>query len=318
MKFHFLKSTVSLSLAATLLFSSSAPVALGCATCGCSFNSEWESQGYSTEQGFKLDLVYNFIDQTQLRHGSGRISPSEVPLGQELEDYTRNNYITAGIEYDFNDSWGVALQLPYIFRDHATFGEDHQSYDTSSSSSIGDMRFIAHYQGFLPGHNLGVELGLKLPTGSFSDTFRDGAALDRGLQPGTGTTDLIAGLYYFDKLAADWSWFSEATVQTAFNYREDYKPGTAGTFSAGLRYTGISKLIPQLQVNARLSSRDTGAQADNFDSGGTVINLSPGITVEVTPQFATFVFVQVPVYQNLYGYQLAPTWTLTAGIRATF
>jgi hypothetical protein len=319
MKNYFAKSLVKPVLALSLLLGISPASSLfGCATCGCSFDAEWESQGYSTEPGFKLDLIYNFIDQTQLRHGSNKISPSQVPLGQELESYTRNNYITLGFEYDFNQDWGIAVQLPYIIRSHATFGEDHNSYDTSSSASIGDLRLIAHYQGFLSTHNLGVELGIKLPTGTFTDTFDSGDALDRGLQPGTGTTDLIAGLYYFDTFATNWSWFTEATLQTAFNYREDYKPGTAGNFSVGVRYTGINHFIPQLQVNARISHRDTGEQSDNFDSGGTVINLSPGVTYEVNEHLSTFVFVQIPVYQNLYGYQLAPTYSLTAGIRATF
>jgi hypothetical protein len=177
---------------------------------------------------------------------------------------------------------------------------------------------MARYQGFLPEHNLGAELGIKLPTGSFTKTFRSGEALDRGLQPGTGTTDLIAGLYYFDKLGTNWSWFGQAMVQVALNERAGYRPGTAETMSLGIRYTGISHIIPQLQVNGRISSRDRGDQADTFDSGGTVLNISPGFTVEVTSKVAAFVFVHVPVYQNLYGYQLAPKWSLSAGIRASF
>jgi hypothetical protein len=318
MKSHFLKTTISCSLAAVLCLGAATPKALGCATCGCSLNSEWESQGYSLAQGFKFDLLYNFIDQNQLWHGTQKISPSQVPLGQELEQYTHNNYVTFGVEYDFNADWGIDLQVPYIFRDHATLGEDHQSYDHSSSASIGDMKLIAHYQGILESHNLGVELGIKLPTGSFTDTFDDGAALDRGLQPGTGTWGLIAGVYYFNKIGDNWGYYALATVQTALDSREDYRPGTSENVSLGLRYTGIHHWVPELQVNGSLTGRDTGAQADNADSGGAVVYLSPGVTFEVNEKYSAFVYVQIPVYQNFNGYQLAPAWTLSGGIRVTF
>src|SRR4051812_25576267 len=54
MKNRFLNTTLSVSVAVSILFGAvSAPVALGCATCGSSLNADWESQGYSTEQGFK-------------------------------------------------------------------------------------------------------------------------------------------------------------------------------------------------------------------------------------------------------------------------
>ena len=315
---HYCKIIIIPLVALLHLTTSLTPSASACAACGCTLNSDWESQGYSTAPGFKLDLDYLFLDQTQLRSGTRKISPGDVPIGKELEDYTRKNIATLGLSYVFNADWGVSLQLPYIVRDHATFGEDHDEYDTSSTSSIGDMSLIARYQGFTSRHNLGVLLGIKLPTGSFNNKFRSGAPLDRGLQPGTGTTDLVAGVYYFDQLGKDWNWFVQGTIQRAFNSRAEYKPGTAVNLDAGLRYTRFKRIIPQLQFNTRIVERDNGNEADTANSGGTVINLSPGVTVEVTEKMASFIFVQVPVYQNLNGYQLAPKWSLTAGIRVSF
>ena len=85
-----------------------------------------------------------------------------------------------------------------------------------------------------------------------------------------------------------------------------------------MRYTGFHTLIPQLQLNGRITSRDSGEEADTPNSGGASLFLSPGITYEVTSQLSTYLFIQVPLYQNLNGYQLAPTWTLTAGVRYAF
>lgn len=320
MKPDSFKITFSLPaiLAGIFLTAASCPTAQGCASCGCTLNSDWGSQEYSAYAGLKMDLFYTFIDQTHLRRGTGSISGSGVPVGQELEDHTRTHTVTLGLEYDINPDWGVLVQVPYLSRDHATFGETHADYDSSSHEGVGDSKVIVHYQGLTPGHNLGIELGLKLPTGSFSETFASGETLDRGLQLGTGTTDLIAGVYYFDQWAAHWGWFAKATVQAALGERGEYRPGTAENVSLGIRYTGMGRFIPQLQLNGSISGRDTGTHADNFDSGGTILNVSPGFSVEMTKKTSAFVFVQAPVFQNLNGYQLAPRATLFAGVHATF
>lgn len=301
-----------------LLGLAAVPQAHGCASCGCLLDREWIVQGFAGEPGLQVDMVYTFIDQNQLRSGTGRISSGEVPAGQELEAFTRSDIFTLDLNYVFNPDWSVMLQLPYLVRDHATWGEDHHSYDTSASSGIGDLNLVASYQGFTTKHNLGVKFGLSLPTGPYDETFRSGETLDRGLQPGTGTTGLFVGLYYHDTLAGAWGYFGQTTLHVALNERDHYKPGTSQDYSVGLRYTGFARVTPQFQVNARIAGRDQGDQADSYDSGGSLVYLSPGVMIELTPKINTYVFLQVPVYQNLYGYQLAPSWILSTGIHTSF
>ena len=319
MKLYFFPSSLSLPLACSLLLATlGAREAQGCASCGCSLSSTWDTYGYSTAPGFKLDAIYSYIDQEQLRTGIHKISPSQVPLGQELEKSTRTSTETLGLSYDFSADWGLTLQAPLVSRDHATLGNDHMSFDRSSITTLGDMKLLGRYQGLLSDHSLGFELGLKLPTGKFDQTFESGAALDRGLQAGTGTTDLIAGVYYFGELGADWGYFGEAIVQTAFDSREQYRPGTAENLTAGLRYMGFGRIMPQLQINGRIAGRDTGLQSDNFDTRGSLVYVSPGVAVDISKTASAYAFVQIPVYQNVNGYQLSPTWTLTVGMRISF
>ncbi len=302
----------------TLSFAATTPKAHGCASCGCSLASDWEVQGYSVEPGLKLDINFNYLDQTQYRHGTHHISTLDVPEETELEKSTRTNTTTVNLDYIFNSDWAMSLQVPWISRDHGTYGEEHDELDTSSTDSIGDIKVMARFQGFTKNHNFGLELGVKLPTGSFDKSFRSGKGLDRGLQPGTGTTDFIAGLYYFDSFSENWGYFAQANVQTPLNSRDGYRPGTAENLNVGVRYTGFHSIIPQLQLNGRIASRDSGGNADVLNSGGSMIYFSPGVTYEVTRQLSTYVFVQIPLYQNLNGYQLAPTWALTAGVRYSF
>lgn len=324
---------------ATLVLAAAATAAQACASCGCTLSSDWESQGFTNQPGLKVDLRYDYLNQNELRHGSGRISAADASQRttsqgqpQEVEKYTRNNYLTLGLDYAFNADWGINVQLPYIDRSHQTLGTNSNgsapaggAYD-SKTSSLGDVKVIGRYQGFTPQHNVGILFGLKLPTGNYTKTGistdptnpGDGAPIDRGLQPGTGTTDAILGAYFFDSLSRNWDYFAQAMVQTALNSKDDYRPGTGYNLNVGVRYMGYAAAMPQLQLNTRYVEHDRGASADQTSTGGTLVYLSPGVVVPVTKQASVYGFVQLPVYQYVRGVQLTPRYTLSVGARFAF
>ncbi len=308
----------TLSLTALILSLAWAPPALACAGCGCTLSSDWESQGFSTTSGWKVDLRYDYLNQDQLRHNRSKINPSQVPDGQELETYSHNRYWTLGLDYSPDPDWGVNVQLPQIDREHGTLGEDHASPDHSSHNDLGDIRVLGRYQGWLPGHNLGLQFGLKLPTGSHTQTFDSGAALDRGLQPGSGTTDLLLGAYFFDALSQNWDYFAQALAQTPLDTKDQYRPGKSLNFNVGVRYMNGGNWVPQVQINARVAGKDQGAQADQDNSGGRLVYLSPGVTYKINAQTSVYGFVQVPLFQDVNGYQLTPKTTDSLGVRYAF
>ena len=47
--------------------------AFACASCGCTLSSDWENIGFSSSSGFKIDLRYDYLNQNQLRSGTGTI-----------------------------------------------------------------------------------------------------------------------------------------------------------------------------------------------------------------------------------------------------
>ena len=331
---HVLASAtlVSLSLCVPL-------TAQACASCGCTLSSDWENLGLSSTSGFKVDLRYDYLNQNQLRSGRSAISSSAASaisnngLPQEVEKYTRNNYITAAIDYSSNPNWGVNVQIPYINRSHSTLGtasdgtnpgNDGGQYQ-SSTSNLGDIKVIGRYQGFSDQHNFGLLFGLKLPTGAHSlngistDLGNPSpVVIDRGLQPSTGTTDAILGAYYLDQLNKDWGYFTQAIVQTAFNSRDQFKPGDGLNLNLGFRYLGFDDITPQIQMNARFVEHDTGAQADTISTGGTLIYLSPGLSLRVSKALKLYSYVQLPIYQDVNGVQLTPRWSASLGANYTF
>ncbi|MET3135881.1 hypothetical protein AAKU61_000219 [Undibacterium sp. GrIS 1.2] len=314
-------------------------MANACASCGCTLSSDWENMGMSSGTGFKLDIRYDYLNQDQLRSGTSKISPaaaSQVTNNgdpQEVEKFTKNNYLTFGLDYSNSPNWGINLQVPYINRTHSTLGtasdgtvaDDGGGQYDSSTSNIGDIKVVARYQGFSEEHKFGLLYGVKLPTGSHTQTGTSTdatapgiAAIDRGLQPGTGTTDIIVGAYYFDSLNNNWDYFAQGLYQAAINSSDDYKPGNGLNLNAGLRYKGFESITPLLQINARHVAHDTGANADTTSTGGTLVYLSPGAVMPVNERLSVYGFVQLPLYQNVRGVQLAPLYTASLGARISF
>jgi hypothetical protein len=155
-----------LAAAALALVTAIPRPALACATCGCSLSTD-AAMGYSDIPGWRASLEFDFINQDQLRSGTSSISNAQVAAindaggSQEVEKQTINRYITAGLSYRPNGDWNFNLLVPYIDRSHTTYGAamnplTPDKVSGASVDSLGDIRFIASYQGFLPTHNLGL------------------------------------------------------------------------------------------------------------------------------------------------------------------
>lgn len=294
-----------------------------CASDGCSLSTDVDVEWLSSSNGFRFDLRYDYLNQNQIRNGTGQAAVFPV-AGHEEELYTKNQTVTAAFDYRWNAYWSVNVQVPYLDRAHATngFAFDGTDAGTSHTKSIGDIKVIGSYMGLSDEHNLGVQFGLKLPTGSYTQNFDGGPIagqpLDRGLQPGTGTTDAIVGAFRFSPLSQNWNYFTQAIVQIPLNSRADYKPGQALNLNAGLRYFGFDKVVPQIQLNVKFLGKDSGANATPDDSGGTTVYLSPGFTAPLTEKVKVYGSVQLPIYRNLNGYQLAPRYIFSVGTRVEF
>ncbi|WP_346949659.1 hypothetical protein [Dyella sp.] len=305
----------SFALAAAL----AAPgLAAACSTCGCSLNSDWSSQGYATSLGWHLSLREDYFNQSQLRSGADSVSRSSFayPADEEVQRKTINRNTLLGADYSFSRYWGLSLQLPYMDRHHQTIAEGDTGVSSSHARGIGDLRVLARYQGFSDDAGIGLQFGLKLPTGRFKQDFASGPQagelLDRGLQLGTGTTDALLGVYKFGYLTDSIGYFGQAMAQIALDAREHFRPGNSLNLNLGLRYLDAGRFTPQIQLNLHGEQRESGVQADRPNSGAVLAYLSPGIGVRITRRLDAFAFVQLPVYQHVNGLQLEPRrlWSL--------
>jgi len=344
------------ALVPAALLALAATDASACATCGCSLSTD-AATGYPTRPGWNMSLQFDYIDQSQLRHGSKPVSTADVAAindaggDQEVEHDTVNRYTTLGIGWMPDEDWGLRLLVPWVDRGHSTYASatnpvTGDQLSTARIKGLGDIRLLATWQGLLETRNLGLQLGLKLPTGHYGGPNADGSGVagrhpvafqhgplstndspdnlvDASLQPGTGSTDIIVGAYYHRPVSTQVEAFVNATFQAAIANRlhgagQDFRVGNTTFVSFGARWEATPTLVPQVQVNISHKGADQGALADNPDSQGTVIYLSPGVTGTLGDHWQAFGFVQLPVTSHLVGYQLAPRWAASAGLSYAF
>src|SRR3954453_9197752 len=77
-----------------------------CGSAFCTVNTDWASQGEWTEAGGKLDLRYEFINQTQPRNGAEAVGVGQVPQHHDEVQTINRNYI-AMFDYNFSSNWGI-------------------------------------------------------------------------------------------------------------------------------------------------------------------------------------------------------------------
>jgi hypothetical protein len=295
-----------------------------CSACGCTLSSDWASQGVAASRGWRFDLRYDFFEQDQLREGSDAVSRKNFafPSEREVQRYTINRNTMLSFDYSPDKDWGVGVSLPWFDRSHATIAEGDTHVSTSHDRGIGDLRVLGRYSGFDAQRSTGVLFGVKLPTGNSNDVFQSGPQqgelVDRGLQLGTGTTDVIAGAYHFGAFAPDWGYFAQALAQHALDSHDGFRPGDGLNVNLGLRYNASSRWVPELQLNVRAEKRERGINADVENSGATLAYVSPGITWNPTRKLSLFAFMQAPIYQRVNGLQLEATRFASLGLHYRF
>ena len=310
---------------ATLLIAAASADAFACSACGCTLNADWATQGLTSRTGLTADLRVDGFNQNDLRSGTGRVDRASLPRpdDEEIQQHTINRNATLTLDYGLDADWGVTLLLPWLDRRHTTIAAGDTAISSSRSSSLGDVRVLARYMGWSEDKDWGLQFGLKLPTGDshgvdFDGGPQQGEMLDRGLQPGTGSTDLLMGAFKFGAIGESADWFGQALLQIPVASDRAFKPGVGANLTAGVRWRGLGAVVPQMQFNSRLEKRETGSQADTPNSGATLVYFSPGATFAVSEKTSVYLFGQLPVYQRVNGMQLEPKWSLSAGVHAAF
>ncbi|HEY3915312.1 MAG TPA: hypothetical protein VGN61_12560, partial [Verrucomicrobiae bacterium] len=155
---------------------------------------------------------YDYMDQN-MNWSDG----SPAPAADNGDKDIRTDFMTLGFQDMFNREWGVQAELPFDYRQYkATDGGADQW------KSLGDVRLEGIYTGFQPDMSAGVTFGVKLPTGNFT---HDSSLLDRDLEIGTGSTDLLLGGFYrhtLNSVTYGLYWYAQVELDVPILIQDQY------------------------------------------------------------------------------------------------
>jgi hypothetical protein len=312
-----------LALAATL----SQPALASCGSAFCTVNTDWHDHDAFGGRGARAGLRFEYVDQDQPQTGTRKIAVGEIPAHHDEVRTLNRNWI-ASLDYGFDDRWSLSVALPLVSRSHEHIHHHlgAQIPESWQFAQVGDLRLLGRYQlgavqspGAGESARFGLLFGLKLPTGRFDVRNADGELAERTLQPGSGTTDALAGAYYRRELPRrDLSWFVQGLAQLPLAERAGFRPGARLGLDLGTRYEASERLALLLQANLLLRGRDAGAEAEPGDSGGRALWLSPGLSYALGRNAQAYGFLQKALYQYVNGVQLVADTAVVLGLGASF
>lgn len=298
------------------------------ASCGsafCSINTDWGAGTTGLSEGSTLDLRYENIRQDQPRTGTRKIAVGEIPHHHD-EVHTFNQNLIATYSHTWASGWGISTTLPFVDRDHLHVHNHHgeQIPEQWKFRGLGDVRVMGRYQRSLEGSDMaprtaGVFFGLKLPTGRTNVANDQGGVAERSLQPGSGTTDLLAGAIYHQQVASSGAaWFAQVQLQQPLNSHDNFQPGAQLGLDLGYAHPLTERLSGLVQLNALAKRRDRGSEAEPADSGGRFLFLSPGLSYKLGEVFRVYAYYQHPLHQRVNGVQLTASRTFVVGVSTRF
>lgn len=232
------------------------------------------------------------------------------------------------------DRFGLNLDLPFIHRQHSHIGHDNGQnvWESWNFSGLGDLIVSGQLGLLLPaggsGPSLNMAAGVKLATGQTDVKNSDGETAEVTIQPGTGSTDAIMGLYFRQNVLSVPTLsgkFSALPLQLGISYQangkgtDDYRFGNVVLAHLGSVYQFLDHASLPFQVNAKFQDfADVGSTGEpRENTGGTWIFLSPGLNVNMTDTFSAYSFIQIPIYQNVHGLQQTARFNLQIGLTAS-
>jgi hypothetical protein len=290
-----------------------APSVVHACACGCGVFDVATSSMLPNGQGGMAWLQYDYQDQNQNWSGT-----SSAPAANNSDKEITTDFLTLGVQYMFNSSWGAQIEVPYDYRSFkTTSAAPGNPITTVNWSALGDIRLEGIYTGFFADQSAGVNFGLKLPTGDWTHENAYGD-VDRDSELGTGSTDILLGGFYRGNITKDekWDWFAQGLLDVPVLTQVEYRPGVELDTAAGIDYKGFSlgrmRISPLAQAIFSYRSADSGANAagganddpeGGVNSGYERLMLSPGVEFHIHP-VKIYADVEVPVFQNFTGNQL--------------
>ena len=207
-------------------------------------------------------------------------------------------------------------------REIERFGNRELKY----TQGLGDMVLLFKYRVTSPSSPNTLQLGLgpKIPVGASDKKDQTGTIQNADLQPGSGSWDAV----FWGSYAHQPSFRPSMGISLISTYRltgenDDYLGSL--TYEFGEEFQAIltfsdrvnvkTLLIdPSLAFRYRKVAEDENEGVRLPSTGGEWIFIVPRLSFNISQNFAYQAGVELPIYSNVYGTQVTPTFRVSTGI----
>jgi len=337
-------STSITGLCAVLWLAVSVPIAG--ATCGSAncFLVTGTQDGIANPGQVIADLSYRFIPMDQIQQGSHGTSEAVVPkidftngviippgeVDSHHEIRTNNELMQLDLTFGITPKFALTVAIPFF--NQRTHEHEHVTGGTPSNptfgsfsredgtAGFGDIRLIGKYALLIHTKHLLVGgLGLKAPTGEYKLRDHEGEVNEPTIQPGTGSWDGLASLYYaYEIFPHELNAFLSTSYQASTENDLNYEMADTLIASAGIGWRVSEKVDVSGQFNMRQASRDVFNGQTVLSTGGRWIYFTPGVRLQSTPNTALYTHVQLPVSQYVNEVNVVPRYGFIMGVSHAF
>jgi hypothetical protein len=238
-------------------------------------------------------------------------------------DYIQRRTTTVSIQADYGltEKLSLLLLIPYAWMSEGV--TQGSTTEQVQKSSLGDISLMGNYIIFNKDRfNTSVGGGIKFPTGKTDQ--RDQFILPPTLQVGTGSIDFI----FFADARTSFDFRKSLTLQQTFSYKlnttgeqfashENYRFGNEfQSFTSLTDQILIGTMLhsPSLLLRIRVADNNEIEDLTDINSGGLWMYLVPGWSLELSKRVSAGVFMELPVYRDLNGFQLTTTSRFIASV----
>lgn len=249
---------------------------------------------------------------------------------KKIDDSSRlrvTHSMLVNLGYSITDKLAVEMLFSWVNQRRRITQLNTPNLD--ESAGIGDAIFLGRYT--IMSDNRGdfsIGLGAKLPVGSSTQKNNQGVLLNADLQPGSNSIDFIMMTTYSQKIAFRKSMnFSTRVTYRSTGTNSSYQGSSDYKFGSEFQtFLGISDQLlvfkqifsPSLTLKYRNAIKDQINNISIENTGGNWIFLIPSFMIHVNQQLSFSSNIEIPLYSNVQGTQLTPTYRINTGLLYQF
>lgn len=265
---------------------------------------------WQTSISYDLNVLRTLKDGTKLLNDRAR------------ERLTQSWLLQSG--YTFSNRLSADLFVSYVKQDRTIRQFDKTDY--VSTNGLGDAALLIKYRlsNLSDKLLLTIAAGPKMPTGRSDVKRDDGIPLNADLQPGSGAWDGVFwgnGIYKFD-FRPTFN-LSGTIIYSLKGRNNNYFNGQRYQFGNELQAIASANdnfVLGKKIIDASFTLRYRKALRDRFNdrtmpnTGGQWIFIAPGLAYNISQNLAITGNAELPLYANVTGTQLSPTYRINFGI----